>query len=120
MKKIVFGLSLLGFLTQAQAACKLPANEKITIGCTVDCGFFTETRLKVLGMSLGYKVVFKDLSRGAISSEAIAGVDAILIPGGDDINPKYYLRNVTPELREYTQNNIHLAKLTDNGKERSF
>lgn len=104
-----------------QASCKLPKGEKITVGCTYKCDFFTRSRLKAAGARLGYKVNIVNLAANkSLINKSIAEVDSVLIPGGADIHPRFYLRNVTPELREYTEANIHLAKLTDEGKERDL
>ena len=102
----------------AEASCKLPKGEKITVGCTYKCDFFTRSRLKAAGARLGYKVKVIDLSKNKNLDSALYGVDSVLIPGGADIHPRFYLKNVTPELREYTQNNLHLVKLTEEGKQR--
>lgn len=107
--------------TIASANCKLPKGEKITVGCTYKCDFFTRSRLKAAGARLGYKVKVVNLaSKTKDANKALIDVDSVLIPGGADIHPKFYLKNVTPELREYTEANIHLAKLTDEGKERDL
>lgn len=104
-----------------QASCKLPKGEKITVGCTYKCDFFTRSRLKAAGARLGYKVKIINLANNKeLVNKTLADVDSILIPGGADIHPRFYLRNVTPELREYTEANIHLAKLTNEGKKRDL
>lgn len=116
-------ISILFFLTfsSAHAACKLPANERITIGCTYRCDKFMQFRLKTVGALLGYKVKFINLSK---SNKDIAQnlrlVDSVLIPGGADIHPKFYLKNVTEELRTYTENNLHLVNFTDEGRKRDL
>lgn len=104
-----------------QASCKLPQGEKITVGCTYKkCDFFTRSRLKAAGARLGYKVKVVDLATNSNkdADKALTDIDAVLIPGGADIHPRFYLKNVTTELRDYTLANLHLAKLTDEGKER--
>ena len=45
-------------------------------------------------------------------------VDGILLPGGADINPEYYLKNVSSELRDYTRKNIQLFISTKEGQVR--
>lgn len=104
----------------AQATCKLPVGEKIVVGCSYKCDFFTRSRLKAAGARLGYKVKVLDLSANKDISQSLENVDSVLIPGGADIHPKYYLKNVTNELREYTQNNLHLVKFTEEGKRRDL
>ncbi len=65
---------------------------------------------------MDYKVSFVDLSKHRDIREAMKNVDAILIPGGADIDPIYYLNAVTPELRDYTKKNLHLVNFSQEGK----
>lgn len=124
MEKKVFMKSLLLapliFLSaHAHSQCKLPQGEKITIGCTYKkCDFFTRSRLKAAGVRLGYKVKIINLSETRNVDQALASVDAVIVPGGADIHPNFYVNEVTPELKAYTLNNLHLAKLTSEGKAR--
>jgi gamma-glutamyl-gamma-aminobutyrate hydrolase PuuD len=118
--KMLLILSVVLISTFAQATCKLPSSEPIVIGCTEKCDFFTRSRLKAVGATLGYRVKFRNLSFHKDVTESLSIVDSVLIPGGADINPKFYLKNVTPEMREYTQNNLHLVKFTDEGKRRDI
>lgn len=126
MKEKVFFMKLLLILAVlisssfVEATCKLPLNESIVIGCTEKCDFFTRSRLKSVGATLGYRVKFRNLSFHKDVTESLSTVDSVLIPGGADINPKFYLKDVTSELREYTQNNLHLVKFTDEGKRRDL
>ena len=74
----------------SHASCQLPAGQKITIGCTYKCDFFTRNRLKLVGAKLGYKLDFIDLSEQQNVSGLLSQLDSVLIPGGADINPKFY------------------------------
>lgn len=67
---------------------------------------------------MGYKTSFVDLSRSPDMKKAMLEVDAVLVPGGADIDPKYYLEDVSPELRDYTTKNLHLVKFSDEGRKR--
>lgn len=118
--KLLLILAVLISSSFVEATCKLPLNESIVIGCTEKCDFFTRSRLKSVGATLGYRVKFRNLSFHKDVTESLSTVDSVLIPGGADINPKFYLKNVTSELREYTQNNLHLVKFTDEGKRRDL
>lgn len=120
MKTFLLLATVLFTTTQLQASCKLPTSEKIIIGCTYKCDFFTRSRLKATAARLGYRIKILNLSLNKDVTESLAMVDSILIPGGADINPKFYLKNVTDELREYTQNNMSLVKFTDEGKKRDL
>lgn len=102
------------------AKCKLPKGEEILIGCTYKCDFFVRSRIKAAGARLGYKVKFTDLSVNKNITQSLSEVDSVVIPGGADIHPKFYLKNVTEELRQYTENNMHLAVLTEEGKKRDL
>ena len=119
--KSFFAILFIGISASlSHASCQLPAGDKITIGCTYKCDFFTRNRLKLVGAKLGYELDFIDLSEQQNVSEVLSQVDSVVIPGGADINPKFYLKDVTPELRDYTQNNLHLVKFTDEGKKRDL
>ncbi len=120
--KTLFTLALLvSHISFAEAAqCKLPAGEKLLIGCTYKCDFPTRFRLRAAAAKLGYKLKFQDLGQNKNISDILDSVDSIVIPGGADIHPKFYLRDVTPELREYTNQNLHLVKFTEEGKKRDL
>jgi putative glutamine amidotransferase len=118
--KILLLLLALNFTTYAQASCKLPVSEKLVVGCTYKCDFFTRSRLKAAAARLGYRLKIINLSLNKDVSESLAMVDGILLPGGADIHPKYYLKNVTDELREYTENNLNLVNFTEEGRKRDL
>ena len=120
MKTLILASVVLFSASIAQAKCKLPAGEKIIVGCTHKCDFSTRSRLKAAGALLGYRVKVTDLSINKVASSALGSVDSVIIPGGADIHPKFYLKDVTPELREYTQNNLHLVEFTEEGKKRDL
>jgi gamma-glutamyl-gamma-aminobutyrate hydrolase PuuD len=119
--KLIFLASLFFFNQSVSlASCKLNSSSPIVIGCTTKCDFITRTRLKALGLSLGYSVKFKDLSSSQKILNHLKDVDTIIIPGGADIHPKFYLKDVSSELRTYTENNLHLVKFTEEGKRRDL
>lgn len=115
MKTLLLSTMLL-VSTFVHANCKLPVSEKITIGCTYKCDIYTKARITAVAAKLGYRVKFINLSQ----KEAPSKVDSIIFPGGADIHPKFYLKDVSPELRAYTESNLHLAVLTEEGKKRDF
>lgn len=120
MKILLLLGTLLITTSQVQATCKLPVHEKIIIGCTYKCDFFTRSRLKAAAARLGYKVKILNLSLNKDIAGSLALVDSVLIPGGADIHPKFYMKGVTDELREYTESNLHLVKFTEEGKKRDL
>lgn len=123
---LAFGFLLgLAPLAQAKERCKLPLGEKITIGCTYNkCDFPTRFRLRAAAARLGYRVKFINLSslhqQQKDVSEILNSVDSVVIPGGADIHPKFYLKDVTPELREYTNQNLHLVNFSEEGRKRDL
>lgn len=116
IKKVFLSLAL-GFSTIVYP-CELPKGEVITIGCSSDCDFFYRFRIKMTSWMLGYKTKVIDLHSSQNLKKDMLSVDAILIPGGADIDPKYYLDGVTPELREYTNSNLDLVEWTKEGERR--
>lgn len=115
---------LIKFQFQANAStkfsadnCTLPKGETITVGCTVDCGRFNKWALRRYARKNGYKVKIIDLYSENQSPD-LSAVDAILIPGGADINPKYYTNNIDEELKLHIESLDYLVKYTDEGKRR--
>ncbi len=118
MKRFLVTFSLLAVFIPPVIACTLPVGEKLTIGCTYNCDFFYKLRLNLAARNLGYKINIISLPESDSANHGLDLVDGVLAPGGADIDPKYYMSKVTPELREYTQANLSLVKFTKEGKER--
>jgi len=115
---------LLKFQFQANAStkfssenCSLPKGEQIVVGCTVDCGRFNKWALRRYARKNGYKVKIIDLYSENQTPD-ISAVDAILIPGGADINPKFYTQNIDEELRLHIESLDYLVNYTEEGKRR--
>lgn len=89
--------------------------EVITIGCTTKCSFFYKNALKRVSTLTGIPVSIVDLS---ISQLPLERLDGIVIPGGADINPDYYLPFVEKDLQEYTRNLDHLINYSEEGRRR--
>lgn len=94
------------------AACQLSPKTKLTIGCAYKCGLPYKLRLNLSAYALGYKLDIVNLRDFATLEEGLAKVDAVLIPGGADINPDYYSDKVTPEMRSYIEANRGLADIS--------
>src|SRR5690606_27632916 len=110
-----FFILLLAWATvQPAISCSLPKSEVLNIGCTYGCDFFYRFRLSMTAMRMGYKVRIKTLS----DINELKNIDGVLLPGGADIDPKFYLDQVSSELQDYTRENLHLVKFTEEGKER--
>lgn len=117
--RFLFSLLLASFSFPLFATCELPKGEKITIGCTYNrCDFATRFRLSLVAKKMNYKISFVDLVPSTDIHQSLIGVDAVIISGGADINPDYYVQTVTPELRNYIEANRHLVVFTDEGKKR--
>lgn len=106
---------LLLSITHSALACKLPRGERLTIGCGYYCDFLYRLRLRLAGVATGYPVEFYNMRLFSGVTEAMDAVDAILLPGGADINPNLYLDDVTPELASYTRENLELVKFSKEG-----
>lgn len=113
-KVIIFTWALL--FSFSAFTCELPKNEVIKVGCSYDCDFFYRFRIIMTSLALGYKTSFVNLDRYTDVKKAMQDVDAVLIPGGADIDPKFYLSDVSQELKDYTNKNLHLVKFSNEGK----
>lgn len=97
--------------------CSLDKDETLTVGCTTDCGRFNSWALRRYARKLGYKLKIKNLFSKNQTPD-LSQVDAILIPGGADINPDYYLNSVDEELKKHTRSLDYLVDYTTEGRER--
>lgn len=98
-------------------SCKLDKNETLVVGCTQDCGRFNRWALKRYARKLGYKLELKNLYSENQTPD-LSQVDAILIPGGADINPDYYVDAVDAELKKHIRSLDHLVVYTSEGRRR--
>lgn len=109
MKLIIF-FFLVVFAASASA-------ESITIGCATKCDAFFKYALRKVGNKLGVTVSLVDVS-AAGPNVNWKNYDGIIFPGGADIDPKYYLSSIEPELQEYTRSLDHLVKYSEEGRRR--
>lgn len=98
--------------------CELPEGETLNIGCSYECDFFYRFRVIMTGWGMGYKTKFINLQTQSNLKEALKSVDAVLMPGGADIDPKYYVDAISPDLRDYTLKNLHLVEFSREGEYR--
>ena len=110
------GLALV--ISSQALACELPKGEVLTVGCSFECDFLYRTRLKLNAWSLGHSIKIINLKDTADPERALAEADAVLLPGGADIDPAFYLEAIKPELKTYTTKNMSLVKFTKEGEER--
>ncbi len=88
------------FAFDPQQPCKhLPKGTVLQIGCTDECGGSVEMATEEAAKKLRVKVDFKTMYGDADLQE----VDAFLSPGGHDIDPKYYNKNLTPAQKKTVQ-----------------
>jgi len=97
--------------------CVLPKGKVLKIGCTKDCGRFNRWALYRFARKSGYKIELHNLYSERESVD-IDAMDAIYIPGGADINPKYYISKVEKELQEKIKSLDHLVDYSDSGDRR--
>jgi putative glutamine amidotransferase len=71
------------------ANCRAPQGRALVIGHTHGLNWVTTFRLQNSARLLGHKVRFQDL-RGKDPATALDGVDALVVPGGADIDPQFY------------------------------
>lgn len=90
--------------------------QKITIGLSTKPNFLFQRALKEAAAELNLEIKIADLSE----EEHIHWdkVDGVLLPGGPDINPCYYLSSIEKDLREYTREHDYFVKHTPKGKKR--
>jgi len=98
-------------------ACSLPPGEVLRIGCSEECSFLYRFRLRTTSWALGYRTRVITLTPENITQEKHT-INGILIPGGADIDPDYYLPAVSPELQKYTEDNRQLVNFSAEGKRR--
>ncbi len=101
--------------TTSQIKCQLPQGESLTIGCTNQCGRFMRWALRWQARNLGYRINIVNLRTNNQSID-YTQVDGILIPGGSDIDPEWYISQVTTEFAQYLESIKHKANYTQIGK----
>ncbi|MGE3608241.1 MAG: gamma-glutamyl-gamma-aminobutyrate hydrolase family protein [Bacteriovoracaceae bacterium] len=112
--KVKFFIPVLVLLfTSPSFSCQLKQKESLIVGCSYRCDMFYRLRLKLSALALRYPIKIVDLRN---SSYDLSTIDALLIPGGADIDPVYYQDQVTPELGEYIKKNSHLVHFSYEGK----
>lgn len=91
-------------------------NNKLTIGCTTKCGLLYKFAMKRTAWQHQNSIRIIDLSKEKkIDLDAL---DGILIPGGADIDPKYYFPFVEEDLVAYTESLDYLINYSKEGKKR--
>lgn len=89
----------------------------LTFGCVTKCDLFFHVALKRVASFQGHQIKILDLSQSYPNVDW-EKLDAIILPGGADISPSYYLSAVESDLQEYTKSLDHLVKYSQEGKRR--
>jgi gamma-glutamyl-gamma-aminobutyrate hydrolase PuuD len=88
----------------------------LQIGCSYHCDHLVQRSLSNAARRLGLKVNVTDLSQEKkINWDEL---DGLIIPGGADIDPRYYLPYVEAELQAHTRALDHLVEYSLEGEER--
>ena len=110
---------LLAFLSTTvfsyEVSCK--TEQTLTIGCTSDCDRAIKNSLKKVARKHNQRVRFVDMWKKNIKQN-FDSLDAIIIPGGIDIDPKYYKDDVEEDLRAHLDRLDYLVDYTRDGKRR--
>lgn len=121
MRQLYLGLCLVlsfsSYATTHYSTCELERNQVIKIGCTTTCGKFNSWAMNAAARRLGYKISYENIYSENTSID-LSKYDAIIIPGGVDINPKYYTPYVEPELRKHIESLYYLVDFTTDGRRR--
>lgn len=101
----------------AYKACHLAKDQLLTVGCTDYCGRFMRWGLNNAAKRLGYRINIVNLN-DQYQSVDLTKIDAILIPGGADINPKYYTKYVEEDLKKHIESLDYLVNYSSEGDRR--
>jgi gamma-glutamyl-gamma-aminobutyrate hydrolase PuuD len=110
--KILIASLFLSASVSSYAKCHQQKKE-ILIGCTYKCNSFYDFALKKNARINGYNVRTINLSEADAN---LSDMDAILIPGGADIDPELYLSQIPDELAGYTRDHLNFVKYSEEGK----
>ena len=87
----------------SQQSCTLPPERVIRVGCTHRCPRTYIDALNFVAKTLHYRVKVTTLQGGNVNFETLPKkIDAILSPGGNDIDPKYYIKHLSPQKKQAT------------------
>lgn len=90
----------------------------LKIGCAYTCNRATRASLQEAAKAQSIDLSLVDLSiKRKVNWKDLHG---IVIPGGVDIDPKYYMAAVEPELQDHIRSLDHLVEYTENGKKRDL
>lgn len=92
------------------------SSNDLVIGCTYKCDVFFTLAMRKISNSKNIRIKLIDLS---VQKEInFSELDAVIVPGGADIDPKYYVSEVEPQLQTHIRSLDHLVKYSSEGKKR--
>lgn len=83
-------------LTASATVCRPKDGRTLVIGHPYKLDWFTSFRMKNSARNLGYKIKYQHLKSSPDVLTALRKVDAIVVPGGADISPNYYMDATLP------------------------
>lgn len=101
----------------AHEYCKLPQDEVLTVGCTTNCKYFYRKAIYRAANYYGYPVRIVNMYNEELNIN-FDEVDAVVNPGGADIDPKYYKGKVDDDLREQLDRLDYLVNYSYEGEVR--
>lgn len=107
--------SAISKMNTSNITCTMPENETLIIGCSNYCGRFNSWAVKSYARKLGYNVKLINL-RSKNQTVDYSQVDGILFTGGSDIDPKWYIEKVTPEMKDHLERVKHLTNYSEIGR----
>lgn len=98
-------------------SCELSPGETLTVACSDECGWLTEWAIRSAAKKRGFAVtVISDLQQ--VRSPDLSMIDALILPGGADIAPRYYTGHLPRQRQERIQSLDHLVAYSDEGLRR--
>ena len=97
--------------------CHPGPGQTLTVACSDDCGPFNRRALRKAAGGLGYRIALIDnLSRRDPARQP--HVDALLIPGGADIDPRWYRGTLPAPLQQRIRDLDHTVVYSREGRRR--
>lgn len=96
------------------SSCSHLKGNRLRVACTTECGWFNSWAVKSAAKELDVEVELVNIH----GNYKLDGIDALIIPGGADINPKYYSKDLPPALQQQIREMDSLVKYSAEGNER--
>lgn len=100
----------------SNSSCKLRSDQTLEIACTYECNKWVKRALRKRAKRNGYRINISNIFNKTVD---LSTFDGFVIPGGADINPDYYIKEVVePDLKVLLRQRDHLVNYTTEGKKR--